>query len=228
LGLSREKTIRGSKVLKKLEDESLVRISNEKMRELLRVYFIMGSNNCQKAPLEVITEALEGGITLFQFREKGKGALTGEKKYNVPFIVNDDVDLAIALDADGVHIGQEDESAERVREKIGDKILGVSVHNLEEARKAIAQGADYIGVGPVFPTKTKEDAKEVQGTSLILSLRKNGIQIPMVGIGGINAENASEVIKAGADGVSVITAISLAESPFESSKQLAMTVNECL
>jgi thiamine-phosphate pyrophosphorylase len=228
-------------VLTKLGGESLVRISDEKMRQLLRVYFIMGSNNCQKAPLEVITEALEGGITLFQFREKGKGALTGEKKYalakeiqsickkySVPFIVNDDVDLAIALDADGVHIGQEDESAERVREKIGDKILGVSVHNLEEARKAIAQGADYIGVGPVFPTKTKEDAKEVQGTSLILSLRKNGIQIPMVGIGGINAENASEVIKAGADGVSVITAISLAESPFESSRQLVMTVNECL
>jgi thiamine-phosphate pyrophosphorylase len=224
-----------------MEDESLVRISNEKMRELLRVYFIMGSNNCKKDPLEVIREALEGGITLFQFREKGKGALTGEKKhvfakeiqsickkYNVPFIVNDDVDLAIALDADGVHIGQEDESADRVREKIGDKILGVSVHNLEEARKAIAQGADYIGVGPVFPTKTKEDAKEVQGTSLILSLRQNGIQIPMVGIGGINAENASEVVKAGADGVSVITAISLADSPFESSKQLVMTVNECL
>ncbi|WP_152642972.1 thiamine phosphate synthase [Bacillus alveayuensis] len=216
----------------------MTRISSEKMRALLKVYFIMGSNNCKRDPLEVIKEALEGGITLFQFREKGTNSLTGEEKYQlakkiqqlcwqygVPFIVNDDVDLAVALDADGVHIGQEDESADKVRAKIGDKILGVSAHNLEEARKAIEQGADYIGIGPIFPTKTKEDAKEAQGTSLLQSLRANGIQIPIVGIGGITAENASSVIAAGADGVSVITAISLADSAFESAQQLKQAVH---
>jgi thiamine-phosphate pyrophosphorylase len=216
----------------------VTRISSEKMRALLKVYFIMGSNNCKRDPLEVIKEALEGGITLFQFREKGTNSLTGEAKYQlakkiqqlcrqygVPFIVNDDVDLAVALDSDGVHIGQEDESADKVRAKIGDKILGVSAHNLEEARKAIEQGADYIGVGPIFPTKTKEDAKEAQGTSLLQSLRANGIQIPIVGIGGITAENAPSVIAAGADGVSVITAISLADSAFESAQRLKQAVH---
>jgi thiamine-phosphate pyrophosphorylase len=215
----------------------VARISSEKIREWLKVYFIMGSNNCKKNPSDVLTEAIAGGITLFQFREKGHGAFTGEKKYafakelqaickkhGVPFIVNDDVELAIALDADGVHIGQDDEQADIVRQKIGDKILGVSAHNLEEAKRAIEQGADYIGVGPIFPTSTKEDAKEAQGTSIIRFLRDSGIDIPIVAIGGITHENASEVIAAGADGVSVISAIASAESPFDATRQLVQCV----
>lgn len=204
-------------------------ISKENMRELLKVYFIMGSNNCLKDPLEVVEEALQGGATMFQFREKGNGALTGEqkkdfakkvqsicKKHGVPFIVNDDVNLAIELDADGVHIGQEDESADSVRKKIGNKILGVSAHNLEEVQAAIHAGADYVGIGPIFPTETKKDAREVQGTALLRLLRKKRIDIPAVGIGGINAKNAAQVVEAGADGVSVISAISMAASPLES------------
>lgn len=212
-------------------------ISKENMRELLKVYFIMGSNNCLKDPLEVVSEALRGGATLFQFREKGNGALTGEqkkdfakkvqnicKKHGVPFIVNDDVGLAIELDADGVHIGQEDESAEIVRQKIGNKILGVSAHNLEEVQAAIQAGADYVGIGPIFPTETKKDAKEVQGTALLRLLREKRIDIPAVGIGGINAKNAAQVVAAGADGVSVISAISMAASPLESTKQIKEAV----
>jgi thiamine-phosphate pyrophosphorylase len=212
-------------------------ISKEDIRKLLKVYFIMGSNNCVKDPLEVVAEALQGGATLFQLREKGKGAFTGEQKkdfakkvqnickeYGVPFIVNDDVDLAIELDADGVHIGQEDESAISVRKRIGNKILGVSTHNLEEVQAAIHAGADYVGVGPIFATTTKEDAKEVQGTALLRLLREKGIDIPVVGIGGINAKNAAQVVAAGADGVSVISAISMADSPLESTKQLREAV----
>ncbi|MFX3623566.1 MAG: thiamine phosphate synthase [Ectobacillus sp.] len=217
----------------------MARIDASAMRELLRVYFIAGSTNSAKPILETVSEAIDGGVTLFQFREKGAGALTGEAKYKlakelrqlcknkgVPFIVNDDVELAIAVDADGVHIGQDDEAAATVRSKIGDKILGISVHSLEEAHLAIRDGADYFGVGPVFPTQTKEDAQEARGTEVIRQLRESGIDIPIVGIGGIHAGNAKEVIEAGADGVSVISAISQAASVKESAMALKKAVME--
>lgn len=213
------------------------RISTGDMRQLLQVYFIMGSTNCYKDPLAVLEEAIAGGITLFQFREKGAGALTGQAKYKlagelqricqkggVPFIVNDDIELAIALDADGVHIGQEDAPADVVRSKLRGKIVGVSAHTLDEAKLAVEQGADYLGLGPIFPTSTKEDAKAVQGTWLIEQLRNAGMSVPIVGIGGINQHNAASVMKAGADGVSVITAISHAESVAESTRQLRKAV----
>jgi thiamine-phosphate pyrophosphorylase len=207
------------------------------LSELLKVYFIMGSPNCKNHPAQVLQEAIEGGITLFQFREKGNGVLTGDKKvelakqlqqicreHQIPFIINDDISLAIALNADGVHIGQEDEPIEEVRKKLGDKIIGVSVHNYEEAMTALAGGADYFGIGPIFPTKTKEDAKPSNGTKLIEELRAKGLNIPIVGIGGITAETAGTVIKAGADGVSVITAISHASSVTDAAKALRKSV----
>ena len=211
------------------------RISKAEMSKLLSVYFIMGSNNCTKDPLQVLREALEGGITIFQFREKGEGALTGEericfakelqaicKEYGVPFIVNDDVELALELDADGVHVGQDDEGITSVREKMGDKIIGVSTHTIEEARWAIENGADYLGVGPIFPTSTKKDTKG------LAHFREQGITIPIVGIGGISIENTASVIEAGADGISVISAISLAESAYESTKKLVEEVSKSL
>ncbi|WP_409250692.1 thiamine phosphate synthase [Bacillus sp. SCS-153A] len=212
----------------------------EKIRELLRVYFIMGSANCLQNPEEVLRSAIKGGITLFQFREKGKWCLQGEEKVqlakrlqsicrenNIPFIVNDDINLAVEIDADGVHIGQEDEHAEIVRRQIGPKkILGVSAHTLTEAQAAIAAGADYLGIGPIYPTFTKEDAKAVQGLTFIKELRSVGIDIPLVGIGGITAENASPIIQAGADGVSVITAISQGDSPEEAARLLAKAVEK--
>ncbi|HYK72098.1 MAG TPA: thiamine phosphate synthase, partial [Pseudoneobacillus sp.] len=157
---------------------------SDTLKEALRVYFIMGRPNCKSNPTEVLTEAIEGGITIFQFREKGSGALEGEEKlvlakelqqicqaHQIPFIVNDDIELAIRIDADGVHIGQEDEPVAMVRQKIGDKILGVSVHTYDEAITAIEGGADYFGMGPIFPTKTKEDAKASRGTTLIEEFR---------------------------------------------------------
>ncbi|MBM7602876.1 thiamine-phosphate pyrophosphorylase [Metabacillus crassostreae] len=218
------------------------RIAKNRMQKLLNVYFIMGSNNCKIDPALVLQQAIKGGITLFQFREKGTGALTGNEKFkfaeqlqnicrinNIPFIVNDDIELALALDADGIHIGQDDGSAEEVRKKIGDnKILGVSTHNLEEVKKAIAEGADYVGIGPIYSTTTKEDAKTAQGTALIKEVRSNNIEIPIVGIGGITAENASPVIEHGGNGVAVISEISLAEDPGENAMKLNKVVKSFL
>ncbi len=216
----------------------MARITNEQMRNLIKVYFIMGSNNCQTEPTFVLEQAIKGGITIFQFREKGTGAYTGAEKYHfakqlqaickdnkIPFIVNDDIELALLLDADGVHIGQEDESAQAVRRKIGDKILGVSTHNLKEVEKAIAEGADYIGIGPIYTTKTKEDAQSAQGTVLIKEVRSMGIDIPIVGIGGITSGNTAPIIKSGADGVAVITDISLANDSKENARKLVKTIN---
>ncbi|WP_078549032.1 thiamine phosphate synthase [Litchfieldia alkalitelluris] len=193
----------------------------ESLKKTLKLYFVMGSPNCDRDPREVLREAIAGGVTLFQFREKGKGALEGlEKKQlaqdlqqicqenNVPFIVNDDVDLAIEIGADGVHIGQEDEPVSEVRAKIGKLILGVSAHDLEEALYAIEKGADYIGVGPMYETKTKEDARDVMGPNMIKEMREAGLVLPIVGIGGIGTGLIRPVIEAGADGVAVVSAIS--------------------
>ncbi|KQL50373.1 thiamine-phosphate pyrophosphorylase [Heyndrickxia shackletonii] len=211
----------------------MTRIDSDSLRDILKLYFIMGSTNCYKSPASVLKDAIAGGITLFQFREKGIDALTGDakfalaeelqticKEHGIPFIVNDDIDLAISLEADGVHIGQEDAPVDEVRKRIGDKILGVSVHTMEEALTAMEAGADYFGVGPIFPTKTKEDAKPVQGVQHIQHFREKGITIPMVGIGGITMENALKVMKAGADGVSVITAISKATDITKAAQRL--------
>lgn len=197
------------------------RMESEHVRRLLKLYFIMGSVNCLKTPLETLVEAMDGGITLFQYREKGSTAFTGQayvelaqvlqqkcRERKIPFIVNDDIDLAVALDADGVHVGQKDAPARSIRERLGaHKIIGVSAHNLKEAQQAIADGADYLGVGPVYPTSSKDDAEAVQGTGVIEELRRSGLTIPLVGIGGITAANAQPVIQAGADGISVISAI---------------------
>lgn len=207
------------------------------IRKALQVYFIMGSNNCLKDPMEVLREAIKGGITLFQFREKGTGALRGEamvelayrmrelcRRNGVPFVVNDDVELAITVDADGVHVGQEDEGAAAVRERIGSRLLGVSAYNLAEAEAAIRSGADYLGVGPLYSTQTKEDAKAASGLQVLAEMRGSGMRIPIVGIGGITAANARQVIHAGADGVSFITAISHAVDPVAAAREMRHAV----
>jgi thiamine-phosphate pyrophosphorylase len=207
------------------------------IEELLQLYFIMGSTNCNADPVYVLKQAIEGGITLFQYREKGVGSLEGlekvrlaEKLYRVckdagvPFIVNDDVDLAVELDADGIHVGQEDLAADFVREKAANKILGVSAHTIEEAEKAIEDGADYLGLGPIYPTISKDDARTVSGLTIIENFRKNGITIPIVGIGGITAANARDVIQAGANGVSLISAIAAADDVKKASEELKRAV----
>ncbi|MFJ7736802.1 thiamine phosphate synthase [Lysinibacillus sp. NPDC097287] len=191
-------------------------------RENLQLYFIMGSDNAkQREPLAILEEALQAGITMFQFREKGLNAFTGytyEKfardcqklcqQYHVPFIINDDVDLAIKLNANGIHIGQDDLHISIVREKIGNMLLGISVHSDAELQVALQYGADYVGIGPIFATRSKHDANAPSGTAFLQKVRSQHPELPIVAIGGIDNSNAHTVIEAGSDGVAVISAIS--------------------
>ena len=165
-------------------------------------------------------EALKGGATIVQLREKQlddesflKEAIEIKKlceKYNVPFIVNDNVDVALKMDADGVHVGQSDMEAGNVRELIGpNRILGVSAKNVEQALKAEACGADYLGVGAVFPTDTKADAEEVDFETLKEICEK--VTIPVVAIGGITKDHLIELKGSGIVGIAVISAIFAAD-----------------
>jgi thiamine-phosphate pyrophosphorylase len=213
---------------------------SSQIRSALRLYLVMGSPNCVGTdPAALLEQALHGGITMFQFREKGPGALQGQAKlelglrlrrlcerHAIHFIVNDEVELALALGADGIHIGQEDEPLSQVRERLKDKIMGVSAHNLGEAEAALRQGADYLGVGPLYPTRTKLDARAAQGPAILSRMRAGGIGLPLVGIGGIDAENAREVIRAGADGIAVVSSISQVASPRDAAMDLRQIVEE--
>lgn len=180
----------------------------------------MGSINCKKDPLEILKEALESGITCFQLREKGEGALTGTaytefaeacqklcQAYQVPFVVNDDVELAIKLNADGIHVGQDDLALPAFRERANGKIIGVSVHTAKEMEQAILSGADYVGIGPIYQTYTKKDAEPPAGLDFLRTIRKQFSTFPIVAIGGITEENAAGIRASGADGVSVISTI---------------------
>ncbi|WP_235918129.1 thiamine phosphate synthase [Paenibacillus lutrae] len=197
------------------------------LRAALHLYLVMGSPNCGgRCPAAVLDEAIRGGITMFQYREKGPHAREGIartelgrelreccRRAGIPFIVNDDIRLALELEADGLHVGQEDQaqqSAAELRRLTRGRILGISAHNVAEAREAVRQGADYIGVGPMYATATKPDARRVQGPGVIAEMRSAGISLPLVGIGGITPAGARAVLEAGADGVAVISAISQA------------------
>ncbi|WP_338707806.1 thiamine phosphate synthase [Paenibacillus amylolyticus] len=210
----------------------------EAVQRAMQVYLVMGSVNTKQDPMEVLRQAIAGGITLFQFREKGTGALVGEARitlamrlrevcsqHGVPFIVNDDVELAVAVEADGVHVGQEDADAALVRARIGDgRMLGVSAHSVDEARRALQAGADYLGVGPMYPTRSKADAHAVLGPAGVAELRAAGIAVPIVGIGGITPDTTAAVMAAGADGVAVISAIAGAADVRAAAAQFAAAV----
>lgn len=192
------------------------------MVQLLRKYFIMGSQNVDKTqnPEVVLEEALNAGVTAFQFREKGPGALMGEDKialgkrlrslcreYDVPFFINDDVELAKVLDVDGIHVGQDDMPVAQLREMFPELMIGLSISNATELAKSNLAVIDYIGAGPIFSTRTKKDAKDSVGLDWIKTLRKQQPHFPIVGIGGIDETNAKQVIDAGTDGVAIISAI---------------------
>ena len=166
---------------------------------------------------EVVEAAIRGGVTVVQYREKSAPTrrMIEEAREirqlcraaGVPFIVNDRVDVALAVDADGVHVGQDDMPAAVARRLIGKgRILGVSAGSVEEARKAVVDGADYIGASPVFATPTKPDAPQAMGIEGLRKLAR-AVGIPVVAIGGMNADNAASITEAGAAGVAVISAI---------------------
>lgn len=171
---------------------------------------------------EQVELALKNGVTCVQLREKDideKSFLNEAaemrklcSRYGVPLIINDNVEIAVQCGADGVHVGQEDMNASDVRKRVGDgMIIGVSVHSVAEAHEAVRNGADYLGLGSVFPSSTKADA----GVMSHEKLREicNAVNIPTVAIGGITSKNIAELAGSGVDGVAVVSAIFAAKDP---------------
>ncbi len=186
---------------------------------------------------EQVEEALEGGATFVQLREKTldeehflEEAKVLKKlcaKYNVPFVINDNVGIALAMDADGVHVGQSDMEAGAVREKLGpDKIIGVSAQTVEQALLAEKHGADYLGVGAVFPTGSKDDAVEVSKDTLRAICE--AVSIPVVAIGGVSQANVGELAGTGIVGVAVISAIFGQKDIKPATAELKKTVAEAV
>jgi thiamine-phosphate pyrophosphorylase len=164
-----------------------------------------------------VEEAIAGGVSMVQLREKDISsrefyeiavelrAVT--RRHHVPLVINDRLDIALALGAEGLHLGQTDLPLKEARRLAGKNLfIGASAHTVEEALEAEREGADYLGVGPVYPTGSKADAGEVLGIAGLEAICAR-VKIPVIGIGGINAENAAPVISAGATGVAVISAI---------------------
>ncbi|MFP6268745.1 thiamine phosphate synthase [Helicobacter pylori] len=189
-------------------------------------YHIKGGKNDRiNALLETLELALKSKITAFQFRQKGDLALQDPtqikrlalecqklcQKYGTPFIINDEVRLALELKADGVHVGQEDMAIEEVITLCQKhQFIGLSVNTLEQALKAChLDGVAYLGVGPIFPTLSKKDAKEVVGVELLKKIRDSGVKKPLIAIGGITTDNASKLCEYG--GIAVISAITQAK-----------------
>lgn len=176
-----------------------------------------------------VEQAIKGGATLIQLREKElsytaflEQAIQLKKvtdKYHIPLIINDNVDVAKAVNAEGVHVGQKDMEAGAVRQKLGEnKIIGVSVQTVEQALLAQKQGADYLGVGAVFSTSTKLDASEVSFETLQKIC--DAVSIPVVAIGGINAQNIMQLKNSGIDGVAVVSAIFAQKDIIQATKEL--------
>lgn len=182
-----------------------------------------------------VEQAILGGATFVQLREKELDhdaflALALEvkavcKKYNVPFVINDDVQIALECDADGVHVGQSDLAAAKARAILGpDKIIGVSAHTVEEGLEAKAQGADCLGVGTMFPTTTKLDAEAVSFETLHAICEKTGL--PTVAIGGIGMHNIEKLKNTGISGVAVVSAIFAADDIRAAAAQLYQMARE--
>ncbi len=191
-------------------------ILNKLFKKSNSIYLITDTNISGLSHVQTVRLAVAAGIRTIQIREKSLTkkeiynealAIRGHtKKYGVTFIVNDYVDIALAVDADGVHLGQDDMPVEEARKIMGKrKIIGVSTHNLKQAIHAENSGADYIGFGPMFRTGTK-DAGKPRGLKNLEKIRKH-IRIPIVAIGGIARENVSDVLSAGADACAVISGI---------------------
>ncbi|MCR4847146.1 MAG: thiamine phosphate synthase [Eubacterium sp.] len=184
---------------------------------------------------EVVKESLDGGATFIQLREKeldNEHFLEEAKElkklcaeYKVPFVINDNVDIAIQMDADGVHVGQSDMEAGDVRAKLGpDKIIGVSAQTVEQAILAEKRGADYLGVGAVFPTGSKDDADDVSHETLKAIC--DAVSIPVIAIGGITVDNTPELAGTGICGIAVISAIYAADDiPAATAKLKEITEN---
>ncbi|MDQ1772475.1 thiamine phosphate synthase [Labilibaculum sp. A4] len=208
-------------------------------KEDLKLYLVTDSDLANGKPLaEIIEAAIKGGVSMVQIREKN--STTREfyelimsvkhilKVYNVPLIVNDRLDIALAVDADGLHIGQSDLPYKEARKILGfDKIIGLSVESIKQAREANDLDVDYIGLSPVFSTQTKSDIAKplgLDGIKEIASFSKH----PCVAIGGINKNNLGSIIEAGADGVALVSAIISQEYPEKAARELKKIIDSIM
>ncbi|WP_024614511.1 thiamine phosphate synthase [Clostridium sp. Ade.TY] len=195
-----------------------------------KLYLVTDRNILKNTDIcTAVEDAIKGGVTVVQIREKDIKTLdfynVAKKikgvtdKYNIPLIINDRIDIALAINTDGVHLGQDDMPCSIARRILGkDKIIGISASTLEEALKAEKDGADYIGVGAIFSTNTKKDADDVSIETLKEIKRK--VSIPVVAIGGINRENVTLLKETNIDGVAVISDILGREDIYTSAKCL--------
>lgn len=186
--------------------------------------------------VEVVEEAVKGGVTMVQLREKDCSSLEFYqeatalkrllKSYKIPLIINDRLDIALACDAEGLHIGQSDLPFSIARQLLGEnKIIGLSVECLKDAQEANKLDVDYIGISPVFSTPTKTDTAMAVGIEGVRKITLQSVH-PAVGIGGINKNNAEDIIKAGAEGISVVSAIMSAHEPSRSAQELLTIVKQ--
>lgn len=195
----------------------MLKLTNSKLTQQLRLYAVTDNRwTGRQTLMQQIEAALQGGITMLQLREKQMNSsdFLAEAKlvknlsdiYNVPLIINDNLDVACQSDAAGLHIGQDDGSIAVARQKLGDnKILGVSAQTVEQAQAAEAAGADYLGVGAIFTTNTKDDALTLNLETLKAICQ--AVKIPVVAIGGITAQNIHILLDSGIVGVAVVSAI---------------------
>lgn len=190
---------------------------DKKLLKNIGLYFITDSNLTKKNIFEDVKAAIKGGVRIVQYREKNlaKEEIIKEaskikeicRENDVLFLINDFVDIALEVDADGVHLGLDDAPYEKARQILGkDRIIGITAHNKEEAVEFEKLGADYLGVSPVFDTTTKLDAGRGMGIERLKEI-VNLVSIPCIAIGGIDENNAAEAAKTGVDGVAMISAI---------------------
>ena len=201
----------------------------------LSLYLVTDDSSDEKKFLNTIEESIKGGVKVVQIREKTADTLTFYNlalevkkitgKYDIPLIINDRVDIALAIDADGVHVGQSDLPCDITRKLIGEsKILGISASKISEAKKAQKEGADYIGTGAIFPTATKDDAPSVTKDELRDIVES--IDIPVVAIGGIKLSNVDEIKDCGIKGISVVSEIMDSNDPKKTSEELLEIFNK--
>jgi thiamine-phosphate pyrophosphorylase len=204
------------------------------MNILPTTYLVTQSNHSRdRTTPEIVRAAVAGGVDTVQLREKhandrdrlriAREVREVTREAGVTFLVNDRVDLAQAVDADGVHLGDDDLPVPVARELLGpDAVVGRSVSTVAGAREAVEAGADYLGVGAVYPTSTKQMAESI-GPERVRAV-VDAVDVPVVGIGGVTPENAHEVVEAGADGVAVVSAITAAEDPERAASRLRAAV----
>jgi len=203
----------------------------------LSLYLVTDRSLSLDRPIEqVVKQAVKGGVTMVQLREKDASSREFYeiavrlkqilKPFNVPLIINDRLDIALACNAEGLHIGQSDLPYPVARKLVGkDKIIGLSIENIQDVEEANNWDVDYIGISPVFSTSTKTDTAQALGLEGIREIMTSS-RHPSVGIGGINLSNAKDIIKAGANGIAVVSAIMSATEPEQAAKELSQIIKQ--